>query len=91
MRRHNHEILLFSSDPLACEAVRVVRCRSLVAARATTKKLLAPHTRQTTRARYHQDARYLWTASIVLPGGRHESHEAERVVVPSVGELGWTP
>ncbi len=88
MRRRNHEVVLFSADMSEPSAARVVRRRGLVSARVTAKKLLAPHLRLTTRALYHHDARYLWTATIYLPGGRHESHEAERKIVPSVGEVG---
>ena len=43
---------------------------------------------------YHWDARYLWSVTIVkptaseLPRDRYEINEAERVIVPSVGEVG---
>lgn len=94
-RRPAHEVLLF--PPRGGEATKIVRCRSLVAARAISKALLRPHARTTTRALYHEDARRLWTTTIVkpvaseLPRRRYEGHEAERIIVPSCGELGWCP
>lgn len=93
-RRRFHEVLLFSPRSDEPEPKRTLKVRSLVAARAVAKVWLRPHVRTTTRALYHWDARYLWSVTIVkptaaeLPRDRYEIHEAERVIVPSVGEVG---
>lgn len=89
--RRRFEVLLYRPEWNCSVAVRTVRVRSLVRARAVARRLLAPHVYQTTRALYHYSARYLWTANVYKPGGRAEGYEAERVLVPSVGELGICP
>lgn len=86
--RRPFEVLLFRPESGGWEVDRTVRRRSRVAARVTARKLLAPRAAQVTRYTYHEEARRLWLADVYAPGGTHESLEAERIIVPSVGEIG---
>lgn len=64
--------------------------RGRVAAGIVARRMLAPHTIHTTRDPYcyHRDTRWAHTATVVLPGGSRDVHEAPVVMGPSVAERG---